>query len=129
MGNKEEKTGSKQAMSVCCSQAIHPAHGGCSAGILKMAVEHLPPKRRIGVGGHVVYSKATALLLKQKMSQMYFFFFLCQVLVVFPLISVDPGYPSYSLFSFYFLDRWFHFVNAAGKLILFHPLSHTRYSC
>lgn len=73
--------------------------------------------------GYVVYSKAAAPPWKQKMSQMYFFF-LYQVLLVFPLISVDPGYPSYSLFSIFFppLARWFLFVNAGGKLIPFHPL-------
>lgn len=37
-----------------CSHPIHLAHGGggCSAGILKIAVEHLPPKGELGsVGG------------------------------------------------------------------------------
>lgn len=51
MANKEEKTGSKQTIALCCSQPIHLARGGCSAGILKMAAEHLPPKRRTGVCG------------------------------------------------------------------------------
>lgn len=50
----------------------------------------------------MVYSKATALLLKEKMSQMYIPPAPLQVLVMFPLIPVDVGYPP--LLSFFFLS-------------------------
>jgi len=77
MGNKEKKTGSKQTMSVRCSQPIHRAHGGCSAGILKMAVEHLPPTRRIGVCGRGMWFVQKPLLpfWSRRWARCTFFFF------------------------------------------------------
>lgn len=84
------------------------------------------PKENWGVWeGHEVYSKATAPPWSREWARCTFLI-LYQVLVFSPLISFEPGYPSYSLFLFFFLfcslARWLHLVNPGGKLILLHPL-------
>lgn len=130
MGNKEEKTGSKQTISVRCSQPIHLAHGGCSAGILKMAVEHLPPKRRIGVCGRGMWFIQKLLLpfWSRRWARCIFFSLPSPAPV-----PIDFSWSQISLLFFFFsflclfffffpLARWFHCMNAAGKLILFHSL-------